>query len=59
MPGSGCRITSSPTVPRTVRPSASTTSAAVPIAGPPNEHGLTGVSGLPATIPPLTSVPPL
>ena len=52
-------MTSSPTPPRRLLPDASTTSAAVPIEGPPKEHGLIGVMGLQATIPPLTSVPPL
>src|SRR2546423_1513204 len=42
MPGNGLRQTSSPTSPRTDRPSASTTSIAIPSAGPPSEHALIG-----------------
>src|SRR5437879_10144914 len=38
MPGHGFRMTSSPTSPRTDRPSASSTSAAMPGKGPANEH---------------------
>ena len=59
MPIQGWRITSSPTSPRSGRPSASTTSAAMPGAGPEKAAGLSGVSKLPITMPPEISVPPL
>ncbi len=42
MPGNGRRQTSSPTSPRTGRPSASTTSMSSPSAGKPSETGLIG-----------------
>ena len=50
--------TSSPTCPRTDRPSSSTTSAAMPGNGALNAHGFNGSSTLPITMPPLISVPP-
>ena len=58
MPGSGARITSSPTLPRMGRPAASTTSAAVPMHGPEKLAGLIGPRTFPPTMPPETSVPP-
>src|SRR5437773_1726086 len=44
MPGKGFRQTSSPTspVPTSDRPASSTTSIAIPSAGPPSEHALIG-----------------
>ena len=51
MPGSGARTTSSPTSPRTGRPSSSTTSAAIPRHGPLNEVGLIGLRTLQPTMP--------
>src|SRR5439155_25493915 len=58
MPGNGFRQTSSPTSPRTDRPSASTTSIAIPSAGPPSEHVLIGVAGVGERKHAPTSVPP-
>ena len=58
MPGSGARMTSSPTAPRTGAPVSSTTSAAVPMHGPEKLAGLIGPMTLPPTMPPDTSVPP-
>src|SRR6266545_1879878 len=58
MPGNGLRQTSSPTSPRTERPSASTTSIAIPSAGPPSEHSLIGTAGVGDRKQAPTSVPP-
>src|SRR3954470_52839 len=47
MPGNGLRQTSSPTSPVPIReaPRSSTTSIAIPRAGPPTEQGLIGAAG--------------
>src|SRR5215207_593100 len=58
MPGNGFRQTSSPTSPRTERPFASTTSIAIPSAGPPREQDLIGVAGVGDRKQAPTSVPP-
>src|SRR5919108_657570 len=58
IPGNGLRQTSSPTSPRTGLPSASTTSIAMPSAGPPSEHGLIGIAGVGERKQAPTSVPP-
>ena len=58
MPGNGFRQTSSPTSPRTERPSESTTSIAIPSAGPPSEHALIGVATVGERKQAPTSVPP-
>src|SRR4029078_9774339 len=58
IPIHGARTTSSPTWLRTEWPCSSTTSAAIPGGGPANEQGFIGVSTLPETRPPETSVPP-
>src|SRR6266511_3399566 len=58
MPGNGRRQTSSPTSPRTERPSASTTSIAIPSAGPPSESSLIGIAGVGERKQAPTSVPP-
>src|SRR3712207_8759693 len=58
MPGNGLRQTSSPTSPRTGLPSASTTSIAIPSAGPPSEHSLIGSAGVGERKHAPTSVPP-
>src|SRR6266516_6886038 len=58
MPGNGRRQTSSPTSPRTERPSESTTSIAIPSAGPPSEHDLIGSAGEGDRKHAPTSVPP-
>ena len=58
MPGKGLRQTSSPTSPRTEPPSESTTSIAIPSAGPPSEHGLIGIAGVGERKHAPTSVPP-
>src|SRR5215216_2360748 len=58
MPGNGLRQTSSPTSSRTGRPSASTTSMAIPSAGPPSEQDLIGVAGVGERKHAPTSVPP-
>jgi hypothetical protein len=52
------RQTSSPTSPRTGRPSASTTSIAIPSAGPPSEHALIGSATVGDRKQAPTSVPP-
>ena len=59
MPGHGFVITSSPTAPRTGRPSSPKHSAAMPGIGPLNEHGLIGAMGNDARMPPEISVPPV
>src|SRR5438552_15695700 len=58
MPGNGFRQTSSPTSPRTDRPSESTTSIAIPSAGPPSEHALIGSAAVGERKQAPTSVPP-
>src|SRR5690348_18371128 len=58
MPGNGRRQTSSPTSPRIDRPSASTTSIAIPSAGPPSEHVLIGAATVGERKQAPTSVPP-
>src|ERR671923_2938865 len=58
IPGNGLRQTSSPTSPRTDRPSESTTSIAIPSAGPPSEHSLIGIAGVGERKQAPTSVPP-
>src|SRR6476659_8926752 len=58
IPGNGLRQTSSPTSPRTGLPSASTTSMAIPSAGPPSEHSLIGTAGVGDRKHAPTSVPP-
>src|ERR671933_391411 len=58
MPGNGFLHTSSPTSPRTEFPSASTTSIAIPSAGPPREHVLIGIAGVGERKHAPTSVPP-
>src|SRR5438034_11595344 len=58
MPGNGLRQTSSPTSPRTGLPSASTTSIAIPSAGPPSEHALIGSARHADRKQAPTSVPP-
>src|SRR4029450_12749257 len=58
MPGNGFRQTSSPTSPRTELPSGSTTSIAIPSAGPPSEHALIGIAGVGDRKHAPTSVPP-
>src|SRR6266498_3545815 len=58
MPGNGRRQTSSPTSPRSGRPSESTTSIAIPSAGPPSEQALIGTAGDGERKHAPTSVPP-
>ena len=58
IPGNGLRQTSSPTSPRTELPSESTTSIAIPSAGPPSEHALIGIAGVGERKHAPTSVPP-
>src|SRR5437763_14121114 len=58
MPGNGLRQTSSPTSPRTDRPCTSTTSIAIPRAGPPSEQVLIGVAPAGERKQAPTSVPP-
>src|SRR5438067_11027091 len=58
IPGNGRRQTSSPTSPRTDRPSESTTSIAIPSAGPPSEHALIGSAAVGERKQAPTSVPP-
>src|SRR2546427_3593409 len=60
IPGNGLRQTSSPTrpVPPSDRPSSSTTSIAIPSAGPPSEHSLIGCTGVGERKQAPTSVPP-
>src|SRR5438874_7840231 len=60
MPGNGLRQTSSPTspVPTSELPSPSTTSIAIPSAGPPSEHALIGTAGVGERKHAPTSVPP-
>src|SRR5436190_16173593 len=60
MPGNGLRQTSSPTSPDATsdRPSESTTSIAIPSAGPPSEHVLIGIAGVGERKQAPTSVPP-
>src|SRR5918995_5083880 len=60
MPGNGRLHTSSPTSPESTRecPSASTTSIAIPRAGPPSEHSLIGIAGVGERKQAPTSVPP-
>src|SRR5713226_6926739 len=60
MPGNGLRQTSSPTspVPTSERPSSSTTSIAIPVAGPPSEQALIGTDGTDERKHAPTSVPP-
>src|SRR5438874_13452200 len=58
MPGNGLRQTSSPTSPRTDRPSTSPTSIAIPRAGPPSEQALIGIAGVGERKQAPTSVPP-
>src|SRR6266516_6798509 len=58
MPGNGLRQTSSPTSPRTGCPSASTTSIAIPSAGPPTEQALIGIATVAERKQAPTSVPP-
>src|SRR5688500_9252176 len=58
MAGHGCLHTSSPTEPRTERPSESKTSTSMPSDGPPSEHTLIGSTGYGARNAPPTSVPP-
>src|SRR5512133_2260002 len=58
IPGNGFRQTSSPTSPRTEFPSASTTSIAIPSAGPPSEQALIGIAGVGERKHAPTSVPP-
>ena len=60
MPGKGLRQTSSPTspVPTSELPPASTTSIAIPSAGPPSEHALIGTDGTGERKHAPTSVPP-
>ena len=61
MPGNGLRQTSSPTspVPTSDSPSSSTTSIAMPSAGPPTEHALIGPIGVGERKQAPTSVPPV
>src|SRR6267143_3050757 len=60
IPGNGLRHTSSPTSPVPTRelPSSSTTSIAIPSAGPPSEHALIGCTGVGERKQAPTSVPP-
>src|SRR5579862_8452221 len=60
MPGNGLRQTSSPTspLPTSDRPSPSTTSIAIPTAGPPSEQALIGTDGTGVRKQAPTSVPP-
>src|SRR5438874_9633868 len=60
MPGNGLRQTSSPTspVPTSELPSSSTTSIAIPSAGPPREQALIGTDGTGERKQAPTSVPP-
>src|SRR5438094_9063743 len=58
MPGNGLRQTSSPTSPRTDRPPTSTTSIAIPRAGPPSEQVLIGSATVGERKHAPTSVPP-
>src|SRR2546426_12731778 len=60
MPGKGLRHASSPTSPVSTsdRPLASTTSIAIPSAGPPSEHSLIGIAGVGERKHAPTSVPP-
>src|SRR5204862_857319 len=60
IPGNGLRQTSSPTspVPMNERPASSTTSIAIPSAGPPSEHDLIGTDGTGVRKHAPTSVPP-
>src|SRR2546421_3736434 len=60
MPGNGLRQTSSPTAPVSAieRPSESTTSIALPSAGPPSEQALIGTAGVGDRKHAPTSVPP-
>src|SRR5207244_12119852 len=60
MPGNGLRQTSSPTspVPTSELPSPSTTSIAIPSAGPPSEHALIGTDGTHDRKHAAISVPP-
>src|SRR6266516_873244 len=60
MPGNGRRQTSSPTSPLSTseRPASSTTSIAMPSAGPPSEQVLIGVAGVGERKQAPTSVPP-
>src|SRR5438876_6410799 len=58
MPGNGLRQTSSPTSPRNEFPSASTTSIAIPSAGPPSEQALIGIATVGERKQAPTSVPP-
>src|SRR3954453_8109993 len=61
IPGKGLRQTSSPTspVPISEVPASSTTSIAIPSAGPPTEHALIGCAGVGEGKHAPTSVPPL
>src|SRR5712691_8429048 len=61
MPGNGRRQTSSPTSPEPTseRPSSSTTSIAIPSAGPPTEQALIGPAGVGVRKQAPTSVPPV
>ncbi len=59
MPGHGAVTTSSPTCPRTGRPSSPKQSAAMPGMGPVNEQGLIGAIGNELRMPPEISVPPV
>src|SRR4029079_18421758 len=60
MPGTGLRQTSSPTspVPTSEFPCSSTTSIAIPSAGPPSEHALIGTDGTGDRKHAAISVPP-
>src|SRR5436309_5805837 len=58
IPGNGLRQTSSPTSPRTGSPSESTTSIAIPSAGPPSEQVLIGIATVGERKQAPTSVPP-
>src|SRR3954451_15570266 len=60
MPGNGLRQTSSPTSPARISelPASSTTSIAIPSAGPPSEHALIGCTGVGERKHAPTSVPP-
>src|SRR5438045_9787860 len=60
IPGNGLRQTSSPTspVPTSELPGSSTTSIAIPSAGPPSEHVLIGTDGTGERKHAPTSVPP-
>src|SRR5881409_2219169 len=60
IPGNGFRQTNSPTspVPISELPASSTTSIAIPSAGPPSEHALIGCTGVGERKHAPTSVPP-